>query len=242
METIKDKNTIFLTDWFKIWALAGIIFIVFLGLYTWNNKHSIHSELVYLIQGSVFLAAAYLALLKAGVNIKAAISDVDITDDIKLVFKYFLVYLLLGLAILLLITIAWILLIKTNIFTSDDFYRHMKNPLDRISEQNYLHDVIMKSSFKFAVYSFSAYILIPIEEEIFFRRLLFVSLRKKMAFLPSLLISSLFFALLHGAGAGFALATGLFLGWVYEKKQKLSVNIMIHGIVNFSVDVIRQVI
>lgn len=109
----------------------------------------------------------------------------------------------------------------------------------KLTQKNYLRDFVIRVPFKFVLYLFSTCVLIPIEEEIFTRRLLYVSLRHKMGVSPSLLISALLFGAEHiGAAAVPAFVSGLFLSWIYEKHQNLPVNIMVHGLINFSVTMI----
>lgn len=239
---IENKKTVSIPDWFKLWLPAGILTAVISGAYTWDHVHSMQSEVVYFIQGCIFIAAADFALLKAGIKVSPASPAADLAGDIKLALKYFLVCLLGVSSVLLLIALVCVILVKSGFITLDVFYRYMSITANGAAEKDYFSSVIANSSFKYALYYFSAYILIPLEEEIFFRRLLYVALRKKMRFLPALLISSAFFGLVHGATGGFALLAGLFLGWVYEKKQKLAANVIIHGLLNFSIDIVRLVL
>jgi len=109
----------------------------------------------------------------------------------------------------------------------------------RQPELTYLYNLFSGSPFKYIFYLFVVCILNPIGEEILFRRFLYVSLRHKMAVLPSLLISSLLFGIEHlGAGFGIAFLVGVFLAWIYEKHQRLPVNIIVHGLVNFTVSMV----
>jgi len=218
--------------------------ILCLGLYEFTTKIPIsfisESITVCLIQGSIFSLAAFWALSTIGVDFKAAFckANENIKNDLKLAFKYFFIYTAAATAVVLSLALIGMLLLKMGAFTMDALRTH--NPTTpRLAELTYLHDVI-KSPLKFVVYLFSTCILIPIEEEIFFRRLLYVSLRSKMTFMPSLLISSLIFGAGHipAASTISAFVVGLFLGWIYEKKQRLPVNIMVHGLINFSVTVI----
>ena len=125
-------------------------------------------------------------------------------------------------------------------FTMEAFNSFHSNAMsDKLVERNYFGTLIVSSPLKSIIYLFSACILIPIGEEVFFRRLLYVSLRRKMGFIYALFLSSVLFALVHSGGAmGSALFAGLFLGWIYEKHQNLSVNIMVHGLINFLVNLL----
>lgn len=76
----------------------------------------------------------------------------------------------------------------------------------------------------------STCILAPLLEELIFRRLFYVSLRARMGFASSLLISSAVFASVHFSPVTFLY--GLYLGYVFEKEQDLSVNIILHSLLN----------
>lgn len=238
---ITGKNTISLTKCFTIWLSAGIatVFLAFM----WDilfHKHLLsisgEDEIFFLIQGSMGFLAVFWALSTLSVNFREAlsISNANIKTDLKLALKYFFIYALSTFALVLLSALFCLLLIKTNLITADAFMAHYAMPPAIMEGRRYLCDVVIHSSPKFIIYLFSTCVLIPMEEEIFFRRLLYVSLRHKMAFSPSLLISSLIFGAVHPSGAIPALAAGLFLGWIYEKKENLPVNIMVHGLINFS--------
>ena len=84
-------------------------------------------------------------------------------------------------------------------------------------------------------------VLAPIIEEVFFRRFLFVALRKKMSFIPALLISVIFFMAVHPNVASGAIG-GIYLGYVYEKGKSLPANILIHSTVNLAVITISMML
>jgi len=212
-----------------------------LGLYNFATELPIFSIpgslTTNLIQGSVGLLAALWALSTLDINFKTTLSNsnANIVADLKLALKYFFIYALSAVALVFILALVGVLLLKMGLFTMDTFHDSTSQPL-KLAGQIYLHSIV-KSPLKFVLYLFSACILIPIEEEIFSRRLLYVSLRSKMTFMPSLFISSLIFGAGHipAASAVHAFVVSLFLGWIYEKKQNLPVNIMIHGLINFSV-------
>jgi membrane protease YdiL (CAAX protease family) len=75
---------------------------------------------------------------------------------------------------------------------------------------------------------------VPFAEELFFRGVLYLWLRRRLGFWPALLLSSLIFGFLHGdvsvAGATFVM--GLALGWFYERSKSLWSPIIIHAMNN----------
>lgn len=209
----------------------------------WDNlfpKHLLSTsgedEIFFLMQGSTLFLATSFTLSGLGVNFRMALSgfNMSIKTDLKLALKYFSIYAVSASTLLLLMALIGLLLIKTNIIDVETFITHYTMPAAIMAGRRYLCDVVIQSPSKFIISLFSTCVLIPIGEEIFYRRFLYISLRHKMAFYPALLISSLIFSVVHPSGVIPALVTGLFLGWIYEKNENLPVNIMVHGLVNFS--------
>lgn len=97
--------------------------------------------------------------------------------------------------------------------------------------------LLSKSPLRFVLSLVAMCLVAPIVEEVFFRRLLYVSLRKVVNFIPALLVSSFLFSLLHPSVIQGVLG-GLFLGYIYEKGKSLPANIMVHSVVNSSVIVV----
>ncbi len=243
---IKDKSAISLAKCFAIWVSAGIIMVlVLLGLGQLLHKEvsdlSQATLTIYLVQGIVFLLAAFWAGSTLGINFKTTLFNynANIKNDFKVALKYFFVYSLFEVVVLGVIVLIAVSLWKMDLFDMAAFNRvNTVRPL-RQPELTYLYNLVIGSPFKFILYLFTICILNPISEEIFFRRFLYVSLRHKVSFLPSLIVSSLLFSAVHlGAGAPTTFIVGLFLGWIYERHQSLPVNIMVHGLINFSVTLI----
>ncbi|MFA7008600.1 MAG: CPBP family intramembrane glutamic endopeptidase [Elusimicrobiales bacterium] len=131
----------------------------------------------------------------------------------------------------------FMLFLKLGVFTMEAFNnQNIRSMAGKAVEKNYLRDIVLMSPGRMLIYFISTCVVIPMEEEIFTRRLLYVSLRHKMGIAGSLIISSLVFGAQHiGAAAVPAVMVGVFLGWIYEKHQNLLVNIMTHGLINFLV-------
>ncbi len=244
LNMINNKTALPFKKLFMIWISAGITTIFFLSVWTFLFQKDMASamrvkEIIYLIQGSVFFLAALWALSMLHVNFKKVFSNINtnIKTNLKLALKYFFIYISISIVAILSIAAIAMLLMKMGFFTMEAFNSFHSNAMsDKLVEKNYFGTLIVSSPLKSLIYLFSACILIPIGEETFFRRLLYVSLRRKMRFIYALFLSSVFFGLIH-SGAAFvpALIAGLFLGWIYEKHQNLSVNIMVHGLINFLV-------
>jgi len=243
---IKDKRAIPLGKLFAIWLMSGIVVVFLIDAYATAVKLPAEfisdNEVIRLIQGSVLFLAGLWALSTLDIDFKAAISsfDANIKGNLKLTFKYFLVYVLSAAVLIGALSLAAILLMKAGVFTMGTFDTYYANATaDKLVQKNYLRDFIIRFPIKFILYLFATCVLIPIEEEIFTRRLLYVSLRHKMGVSLSLVISAIVFGAEHmGTAAGAAVVVGLFLSWIYEKHQNLSVNIMVHGLINFSVTMV----
>ncbi len=101
-------------------------------------------------------------------------------------------------------------------------------------ENTQLHGIAVFSRLRLLAVLFSACVLAPVVEEVFFRRIVFVTLRLRKGFWFSAFWSSLLFALFHGLAAPVILPVGLYFCWVYERERRLSVNILLHSLVNLS--------
>lgn len=101
-------------------------------------------------------------------------------------------------------------------------------------ENTQLHGIAVFSRLRLLVVLFSACALAPVVEEVFFRRIVFVTLRLRKGFWFSAFWSSLIFSLFHGLAAPVILPIGLYFCWVYERERRLSINILLHSLVNLS--------
>ncbi|MBA3622049.1 MAG: CPBP family intramembrane metalloprotease [Actinomycetota bacterium] len=88
---------------------------------------------------------------------------------------------------------------------------------------------------------FSAAVCAPLGEELFFRGLLYQGLQRRWGTRVGILVSALVFALSHAqqgsllANAvvvGVILPLGLFLAWIFQRRQSLLVPILVHGTYN----------
>lgn len=240
-ETIKDKPSLPLVQLAGIWIGSGIAVVVFSLIYIKSislpSADIAHNEVVRLIQGGVLVLAALWAVSVLGFNIRAfheAFSTRS-KETIRLAAKYFLIYLLAAAAIIGILSLAAMLLMKLGAFTMDSFNDYYaKGAAEKLAQKNHLRYALLGHPVKFFIYLFSTCVLIPAEEEVFTRRLLYVSLRHKLGVTFSLIVSSFVFGIEHiGAAALPAFGSGIFLGWIYEKHQNLTMNIFVHGLINF---------
>ncbi|MGE0431252.1 MAG: lysostaphin resistance A-like protein [Planctomycetota bacterium] len=74
----------------------------------------------------------------------------------------------------------------------------------------------------------SAGVVAPLVEEIMFRGVLYVGLRKLVGVPMAIVFSALLFALMHDAGHVPLVALGMLLAWSYERTRNLAVPIVFH--------------
>ena len=136
-------------------------------------------------------------------------------SDVKLSFKYFLLF--LGVILLLILPTYFFFYFNEYDFSLSNF--HTK------------YDFFF-SSYRFFIYFISFCFLGPLAEELFFRKLFYSFLRTKMSFIFSSFYSSLFFALVHPSRIFFAFVAGVFLSYIYEKNNNLFINFCVHSLFN----------
>ncbi len=211
-----------------IWILSSLMIVEilkpFLPPKDWVEVYG-------LIEKSILgLCLLYLAHT-LGINIYAVVQDwwKDRAEHLKVVFKYFLFYIGLIVLVVGLILIVVVLLDKAGAISLSKSMGFFEDTTP--DTMGLLKGVMAKSTPQFMLSLFKMCIVAPIIEEVFFRRFLFVALRKKMNFAPSLVISSFLFAVLHPGLLQGALG-GFYLGYVYEKSKSLPANILLHSLVN----------
>ncbi len=243
IENIQEITAFPLSRLFALWLASGLAIVVISLIYAKAaaipSEFLNHNEVIRLIQGAVLLLAGFWAMTTLGVTAGSLSSRLaaGINDSVKLAFKYFLIYGLAVMVIVAALSLTAMLLMKLGVFSMDalDGY-HARAAAEKLAQKNYLREVLFASPLKLLVYLFATCVLIPIEEEIFTRRLLYVSLRRKIGFYSALIIASIVFGLEHLGGAAVpAVIFGGYLTWIYEKHRDLAANIMVHGLINFSV-------
>lgn len=196
------------------------------------------------IFSSQFISALCLGwfVIALGINIPAVMRDwwEHRIEHLRIVYKYFAIYVGFTILVMGVLMAIFILLLETgkinhsiimDLATGSD-------PKDTMAQLKFM---LENSISRFALSLVTMCFLAPIIEEIFFRRFLFVALRKKMSFIPALLISVIFFMAIHPNIALGAIG-GIYLGYVYEKGKSLPANILIHSIVNLTVITISMIL
>lgn len=146
--------------------------------------------------------------------------------DLLKAFKYLAGYAAVLLLMLAALTAAYNLI-------GDGFLDAMDKVGSTSAAQTASAKALSVSAFRYGLLLLSTCAIAPVVEELFFRRIVFTTLRLRYGFWPSAFWSGLLFALFHGAGAPVTLPVGIYLAWVYERERRLPVNIMLHAMVNF---------
>ena len=97
-----------------------------------------------------------------------------------------------------------------------------------ISEQTILDPISLIPSVA------TASILVPVEEELMFRGILFGSFARSFSYKTAILLSTVFFTLTHFTISWpTVFVIGILLAWIYWRTDNLAVTMVIHGTVNF---------
>ncbi len=94
-------------------------------------------------------------------------------------------------------------------------------------------DVLESKSRMFAYFTGFCF-LVPVAEEIFFRGILYESLKSRFSVKRSMWVSAFIFAIGHINNFAMSFIAGLYLAFVYEKEQGLFAAITAHSVINFT--------
>lgn len=241
---ITTNKGISLTRLITTWLLTGSCLIIFGAIYTAVFNVPVQQirfdEFLILLQGAVFLCAGILLLVRTDLNAEVArYNSVGVSHECKLAAKYFMLFFLAAAAIL---GLAW-LIVTLSPQALESLNQDYARVADGISRQKgYLLDTVFQSPFRVMVYLLGTCILVPMEEEIFFRRLFYSAIRNSFGIRYGVAISSLTFGLVHLSSPILGIVMGVFLALIYEKHRNLLVNVMTHGLVNFFVIIAKDVV
>lgn len=177
------------------------------------------------------LVTAYISwvvLDGLGVSPRVAWTDwnANVRKDLVKAFKYFAGYAGVLCSMVVVLGAAWY-------FIGDGFEKMLQSVSDSSDRQESIVKTAAGNPLRLVALFFSACAVAPVAEELFFRRIIFASLRKKSCFWQSAIVSGSLFAIFHGGQAPVILPVGIYLCWVYERERRLPVNIMLHGMSNF---------
>lgn len=91
---------------------------------------------------------------------------------------------------------------------------------------------------------FLSVIVAPIAEELVYRALVYGNMRKGMAMLPAMMLSSALFGIAHGTGIQFlhAFLAGVILVWILERTKSIWGSILFHGAFNLGKTILSEMI
>jgi len=218
----------------RLWALTAAVILLQAGASAlvlaagrrWGFELNSFEAYVPALLATGLVSAAVLRGL--GFSWRHALADWgrNFPRDAALALKYFGGYALMGLALAAgLLALAWF---------GGDGARTAMAPISENSaaEAAALGGAVSVSWLRAVPALLTAFVLGPVVEEVFFRRIFYSAIRRRNGFWPSALLSGLVFALFHGASAPVILPVGVYFCWVYERERRLPVNIMLHALVN----------
>jgi len=226
-------------DLLYLFLLATLLSLLFslAGIFVSNKllKADLNStEIISFMQGLVYTLLCLRVLKDRGVDLAAAWRDwrAGAGRDALTTVKYCGLYLIIiGAMIGSVMALA-----RFTSLPDADLVRRLGVRSEMYSAARAAMDMSYIRSF-FLFFSFC--VLAPLGEELLFRRIIYVTLRKKIGFLRALFASSVIFAATHGTASLLVFPISLLLGYVYEKERRLPVNIMLHAFINLFVMGVR---
>lgn len=226
---IFQKQSISITSWIVLKLFILFLFIL-LSVIPFPG-------IVLFVKDGITLVILVGILRELGCNFKEIFERYNnhTKQSLMIALKYFGIFILIIGIILGLCSLIYLLITQ---LAPADFSIKLNNFIEKLinlqnNEKSRILELFLKSKFNFTLCLISLCILGPIGEEIIYRRLLYVTLRKKMSFISSLLISSLVFGIFHFSDIIIAFISGLCLGYMYEKEQDMLANSIWHGFKNF---------
>ncbi|MBU2574111.1 MAG: CPBP family intramembrane metalloprotease [Elusimicrobia bacterium] len=184
-------------------------------------------EIYILTQGLVAFVICLGVLKERGVDFQETWRDWNrnALNDILTALKYYGVYLLI---IAALISLAYLL---GHMFTApqEAVLKHLETQTARDTA---VRGVMGVSRLRFLFLLLSICVVTPLGEELLYRRLIYATLRKRLGFFKALFASSVIFSAAHLSASLAVFPVSLLFGYIYEKKRRLPVNIMLHGLIN----------
>jgi membrane protease YdiL (CAAX protease family) len=217
-----------------LWLLTGFILLLQVAVYVVVSLLGDRAGLKFSPYESIMpslLVTGYVSwamLDGVGVSWRGTLADWNgkLPCDLKKAFKYFAgaLLVLLGIAAVLL-AVYW--------FWGPGLEKAMKPLGDHNAADNgMLNKIAAVSRLRLLTVLFSACVVAPVVEEVFFRRIVYTTLRVKKSFWFSAFWSGLLFAAFHGVAAVIIFPEALYLCWIYEREQRLPVNILVHALMN----------
>ena len=182
-----------------------------------------------LVTGLFMLAAVYPAARKLGFRFgKTGLYLAGLKSELRTAFKYFLVIIVLHLAITCVYTMAlapWDLSwTNTLLFWNDQ----SSNPATLSARI----DGLLARPLLIPGYVIAICMVGPLTEEFVLRRWIYAAMRGRLPAVAAILLNGALFGLLHGKDFFGTAVFGFFFCWTYERTGKLATPILVHAFVN----------
>ncbi|MBI4803459.1 MAG: CPBP family intramembrane metalloprotease [Elusimicrobia bacterium] len=184
-------------------------------------------EIYILIQGLVALVTCLGVMKERGADFKETWRDWNrnALNDILAALKYYGVYLLIIAALILLAHLIGQLIPAPQ----EAVLKHLETQTARDAA---VRGALGVSRLRFLFLMFNICVVTPLGEELLYRRLIYATLRKRLGFFKALFASSVIFSAAHLSASLAVFPVSLLFGYIYEKKRRLPVNILLHGLIN----------
>lgn len=233
-----------LTNAFATWFLAGLCFVAvgwaFSSLLNIPLQHIKFNEFIVLAQGFIFLCAGIWVLGPAGLNEELSIiNNTGVGKSFSLASKYLIFFFLAATTV---IGVLW-LAVSMSPQALESLNKDYARVANEISQQKgYLLGTVFQSPLRTSVYLLGTCAVVPLEEEIFFRKFFYSGVKDRLGVGYGVFISSLLFGIVHPGSPLLGIVMGIFLSLIYERHKNLLINTATHGLVNFSVLIAKDVI
>lgn len=187
-----------------------LFFVVFLLGFLMKNISPQVESLLYLFQSILFLLVSWKLLGSELLGI-VVLKNKSFKTDLILSLKFFFIY----------------LCVSKLLDFSGIAPPYIFNKSPKLLELQFINQPLI-----FSLSFFTTCCLAPISEEIFFKRILYISFRQNISFIKAFTFSVLIFSLMHFPCFVTTLLWSLFSYYLYEKYKDLYVNIYFHLFTN----------
>jgi len=216
VERISFKNIIL--------SLILCLIVLFAITVFFNIKNT---EIIMVIVSIYYILFTFFYINKKKISIIYFFNEqkLSIKRLISLILKYYMQY--LGIILLLSICVFCILsLIK---LFDHNFFNQMYSEIVNSNSKPFFEHLKYHR-----IRILNLLLLIPLYEEVFFRRFIFWSMRKNFKFVTSMIISSIIFTVFHIDKLILVFMASIFLCYIFEKEKNLLINVIIHSLINLT--------
>ncbi len=225
-------KSVSIMNWVKLFLLS-VVAVLALGFFLrLFGLRLLSKEMFGILISASFIAVSIKALHDLGIDPRQAFfyHNKHVHASFASGLRYFLVLPCFIVAVVALVGSADFLLSYFNLMPVETLTNYLIP--GSLAQTSYIGTVLLGSTQRILVFIIATCVLAPIAEELFFRRLLYVSLRNKYNFHLSLTVSSFIFGVFHGGGWFIAFGNGLLLGYLYEKKHDILAAMFLHSFIN----------